>query len=415
MLIAPVPKPLVAPTIVSPTYILGNCKDDNLEKSKSEDSDIEDDDETKPRLMSVAVSFPPDQSELESKLGQDLRRPQPVLKESNNVELKLDTTWEIESIPPASSDYRRSRTVIEVPGRSMHEIARIIFASNKAKSIHAVYDNAIVKCKTSSYLKFTVRLLYSPKDADSILVDVRRVSGCALAFRDEYQAIVHAILPDESTPRKMHGSVIKSFADLESMDIPDIPVDEDIIERSLEDSIGNLESKMYDTRIITLQDLLLTTGPESKETSSTACKLILGNSKYNKILEYVVRDIMKKVENTGIDDNDSEEYQRSLTLNILGNLLSSENNSTLKLIKESPWTGKLIDILIWYVDMHRKYPWNACLAAKCLRLFASNDSAQQAYHGVYSALEDARCYGNISYDLLEKEAKEAQLVFDMKV
>merc|ERR1719330_1849139 len=92
-------------------------------------------------------------------------------------ERKFDKTWEIIDIPTASSDYRRSRTVIEVSGRSMHEIARIIFASNKARSIHAVYEGATVKCKTSSYLKFMIRLLYPAKNVDLILVDVRRVSG----------------------------------------------------------------------------------------------------------------------------------------------------------------------------------------------------------------------------------------------
>jgi len=197
---------------------------------------------------------------------------------------------------------------------------------------------------------------------------------------------------------------------LESMDIVDIPIEEDIIERSLEISIANLESKIYDTRIITLQDLLLTTGSESKETSSQACKLIL--DKYKKILEHVVIDIMKKVENTGIDDNDLEEYQRSLNLNILGNLLSSANNSpTLdSLMQKNHCTGTLIESLVWYVDMAPKYPWNACLAAKCLRLLAPNFSTQQAYVGVYSSLEFAKCYGNVSYDLLEKEANEALLV-----
>jgi len=381
----------------------GNCKEGNLEKDAIEEVD---DDETKPQLMSVQVTFPAEQSAvkgsyLKAKLDKNCCFPKPP------------TTWDTGIIPIVPSDYRQSRLVIKVSGPRMYNIARNIFMSNKARSVYAVYDKATVKCKTSSYLKFTIRLLYLTTNMDIVLVDVRRVSGCAMAFRDEYQAVFQAVLPVESPSRQLHGGTMNLFAGFESMDIPDIPVEEDIIERSLEISMVNLKSKMYDTRIITLQDLLLTTGPESKELSSTACKLILG--KYEKILEYVVNDIMKKVEITGFNEDDSEEYQRSLNLNILGNLLSSMNNyDTLdSLMQKSSWTVPLIDCLVWYVSMATNYPWNACLAAKCLRLLAPNVSMQKANVGMNSALENARRYGIASYDLLEKEANAALLVLDV--
>jgi len=82
-------------------------------------------------------------------------------------------------------------------------------------------------------------------------------------------------------------------------------------------------------------------------------------------------------------------------------------------MRKSRWTVPLIDCLVWYVSMATNYPWNACLAAKCLRLLAPNFSMQQAYVGVKSALENAKCYGNTSYDLLEKEANAALLVLDV--
>ena len=94
------------------------------------------------------------------------------------------------------------------------------------------------------------------------MVDVRRVSGCAMAFRDEYQAL-QAVL-DINTPSSFQQT---SLPDFDFMKDNYIPLEEDIIERSIKKSENNLESKMYDTRIITLQDLLLTTDPDSKETS----------------------------------------------------------------------------------------------------------------------------------------------------
>jgi len=352
------------------------------------------DGETQPCLMSFAVAYP-----------QVLK--ETVLKETFKSELKQDycfpksnTTWEIGNIPVASSESRRSRTMFEVTGLSSAKIVHSIFTSNKARSIHAVYEGATVKCKTSSYMKFAIKLLLPVNEVKVVLVDVQRVSGCAMAFRDEYQAI-QAVLHGNSTPR-LHRAMTR-FADLEFM------VEEEIIERSIETSMVNLDSKIYDTRIISLQDLSLTTDPESKETFSRACKLILG--KYSRILEYVVEDIAKKVEDTNIDD-DSEEYLRSLSLKILGNILSLENinQSLVPSMEKSDWAITLIDSLVWYISMASMYPWNACLAAKCLRLLALNFGTAHwanANGGVEYALKNAKNYGNVSYELLEKEAQAA--------
>jgi len=60
--------------------------------------------------------------------------------------------------------------------------------------------------------------------------------------------------------------------------------------------------------------------------------------------------------------------------------------------------------------MATNYPWNACLATKCLGLLAPNFGTHWANIGVQSALENARNYGNITYQLLEKEAQTTLLV-----
>ena len=105
-------------------------------------------------------------------------------------------TWMTAVIPPASSEYRRSRMVFEVtdPGslNFAQTIKQNIMNCLQVRSIHAVYDGATADCKTSSYMKFTIRLLRHSKNTDTIMVDVRKRIGCAIAFRDEYQAIYHA-------------------------------------------------------------------------------------------------------------------------------------------------------------------------------------------------------------------------------
>ena len=125
------------------------------------------------------------------------------------------------------------------------EIANIIFVSNKARSIHAVYDGATVKCKTSSYLKFAVRLLLPAQNAEYVMVDVRRVSGCAMAFREEYQAL-QAVL-DINTP--------SSF---QQTSLPDFDIKEENMETDDNEKIkSRLRQRMFLKRSMTLKQHLI--------------------------------------------------------------------------------------------------------------------------------------------------------------
>jgi len=321
-------------------------------------------------------------------------------------------TWMTAVIPPASSEYRRSRMVFEVtdPGslNFAQNIKQNIMNCLQVRSIHAVYDGATADCKTSSYMKFTIRLLRHSKNTDTIMVDVRKRIGCAIAFRDEYQAIYHAAVHGEIKSCQIPCNASSSFADMEFMQGEYIPLEKGIIERSLETSIIHLNSKMHDTCVLTLQDLLSMTDSSSKETSSAACKLIL--EKYPKIIDYVVSDIIKKVDYSECGDDDTDEYLRSLTLNLLGNVLSStsSNTSTATIIKEKINDG-ITESLVWYAEKASICPWNACLAVKCLRLFwplSAEVVTIKAVQWVKYAEEVGKC----SHNLLEKEAGVALII-----
>lgn len=394
--------------ISDPSLVGSKLKDErSLHPTKEENiarllSMSVDDDETGPKLCSVEVA----------PLGAPLINPsvdrtkfvmhEPTLN-SKKSNVETVSRWEIGNEPIEPISHRRSRTAIEVSGRSIQEIADIIFDMNKARSIHASYHMATVKCKTRKHMKFSIKLSKSSKDANVVVVDVRRLAGCALKFRVEYVAIAQAISPNEVIPLKSHG--LNPFPGIISMDSMEAPGD-DIIKDSLEMARSNLKSEVYDARIIAFEDLLLTTGSESEQTSSTACNLIMGE--YNDILVHVVGDIMRKVQTSVDDDDDSEEFQRSLSLNILANLLDSVNDTqTLGSFIER----EHIETLVWYVDKAREHPWNACLAVKCLRLLAPYVNAQHYSDGVYSALNDARSYGEIRYNLLEEETTHAQVLY----
>jgi len=271
----------------------------------------------------------------------------------------------------------------------------------KLRSLHVVFDGAIASCKTIKYTKFTIRLLRKSMDEDTILVDIRRTDGCAIEFRDEYQAMYRAAIHGETTPIPGPKKFTIPFDDL-------IPLEEGCIERSLDRCIKNLECNQHDLYVLTLQDLASITNASSSGTCKTASKLIIReDQKYFKIFQNIVKDIKKKVGPSEYDSDDTEEYLRGLALSIFGNILTSVVNeaSFLSLI-ERQHNNEMIEALVWYVKDARKCPWNACLAAKCLGLLRRVFS-QSLYIDVEQHLENAEAIGKLSHNLLAKESRTA--------
>ena len=88
------------------------------------------------------------------------------------------------------------------------------------------------------------------------------------------------------------------------------------------------------------------------------------------IFEYVVNDNMEKIDYSDRSYDGSEERLRSLTLNLLGNMLSSLQNNTLfvSMIQQKQYYINITETLLWYAENTVICPWNDCLAVKCLRL-----------------------------------------------
>jgi len=374
-----------------------NCQDKN-EIVSNDNAEMIENDEASPKFLSTAIG-----GYYKPVFRQFLKEKPPTKHSKHNP----NVTWTPGDIPIVSKEFFRSRTVVEVTSCNGSTIASRIFASNRTRSVHAVYDGAIAHCKTSSHMKFTIRIMHKFKNSKTILLDVRRKTGCSIEFRGEYQAIVCAAVYGELIPID-----IPRIQDMEFMQGNYIPLKEGIIRHSLDVSIVHLASKMYDVRVIALQTLLSMTNTASKETSSKVCKLILET--HHPIFEYILRDVMKRVDDSDSCNDDSEEYLRSLTLNILGSVLSSEhNNQNLVLfVQQNPWTTSVIDSLVWYIDMARTSPWNACLAAKCLRFLIPTFHREIHQTIVTVTLKNAEEFGNTSHKLLKVETQAALVVMN---
>jgi len=381
--------------------------------TSSNDKNITTNSETLPKFQSVKLQ---PQARTQPRNTQQIDRKSTLLDHHNrDVDPRTGNnpgTWTPGVIPLVSNKYHQSRTVFEVIDPVNSNFVQDIMKCLKLRSIHVVYDEATATCKTSSYMKFTIRLLRQSKATNTILVNVQRRTGCAIAFRDEYQAIYHAAVFGEITPHQISGSISLPF-DMEHMHSEYIPLEAGTVERMLDTSITHLGSKLHDTHVHTLQDLLSITNPSSKETSLMACKLML-EERYFTIFEYVVSDIMKKVDYSDRRYDDSEEHLRSLTLNLLGNILSSLQNNTLfaSMIQQKQYYTNITETLIWYAENAVICPWNACLAVKCLRLLWPISAEAELFKAIH-CLYHAETVGKCSHNLLEKEAGKALNVMNI--
>lgn len=327
--------------------------------------------------------------------------------------------WPVTKLLKLPDNYHLNRSSFEVSGQDVRVITSRISACNMIRSVHAIYDNnmAMAKCKTPSYIKFNIRLFQAPGYPGNMIIEVRRMCGCSLAFREEYRAIYQAA---------KYGEVHRHKKILPLMDVCTketyAPVSEEIIERNLEMSQNHLRSTYYDAQALVLQDLASATAQSSTETAFKVSRLIL--QKYTGILDVIVNVIAQTAvthDDDGDDDYDDERLRNGaliLLRNILTTLLGdsddgsggSEVLESVSRITSALSEKTLVQILLEDVKAARKYPSNACLAVECLVVLAEKCMDTRLHiksdKNVLNTLEDARVFGIASYsnlkDIVEK-------------
>jgi len=324
--------------------------------------------------------------------------------------------WLIKHLPHVPDNYSLNRSSFEVVDQNVYCVASRIFTCNKVRSVHAVYDDdgAISSCKTPSSTKFEIRLFQTPEHTNNVLVEICRMSGCSLDFREEYHALFKAANYGEVHPRQhpFHNKHMEYTGENY------IPLAKGIIEKSLEMAQNHLSLANDDAQMFVLQDLALTTNPSSGETASIATELIF--RKYTGILKFVINAITQKRMVHGEDDLNEQWRNGSLTL--LRNLLTvsleaigsdnNDGNDEYTLQGVSSITNALskeilVQPLLEDVKEARNCPWNACLAAKCLAILVANFVEIKLQVGgdinAFDVLDDARNFGNASFTYLKEE------------
>jgi len=333
---------------------------------------------------------------------------------------KAVTCWSAVKVQPFPPNIPRQRTCFEVNNEIATTVARRISNSNRIRSIETDYDNesAIVDCTASRNTKYRIQLHYkneaassSPRGNSIIIVQVQRRSGCSLIFQKEYRSIFHAakhnkiVEPDDTVSNRVINHGLSN--------IPDIPLEDGILEQSLQNAQSHLVSDVHNARMLGLELVVSIINPHisTDDVARNVSKMIMMDETYIGIRESIASLIYQKDEE---DDFFFEEakYIRSLALTILATAIStlSRENILTNFIRDEQWcTLSLIPVLLEDIKKAAKHQYNASLAAKCLLiLFKDSEEARsKAGRDALSVLESAKHVGRLSHARLEKEAQGA--------
>jgi len=313
------------------------------------------------------------------------------------------SNWIPYHVNPYSSSYTEQMTCVG----NLVTIAHRISECNRIRSVEAEYDNdtAFANCMASNNTYFRIRL-YQGDTHRSIIVDMRRMSGCSLIFQKEYRAIMNAAKFGEIAPREVLENFKISPSDMQYRNNEFIPLQDGILEQTFLSLKNRLLSDCHDLRMLALEDVASFTNPtySSDDTALNVCKVIM-EPKSN-IREYMASIISEK-EVSLLDGK----YMRTLAISIMTNVLSTlSKEKILTIFIQDKWyTTTLMPSLIDQIKNAAKHPCNSSLAAKCLSaLFANSaEACSQAERDTLVVLEAAKRVGKSSYANLEKEAQIA--------
>lgn len=375
---------------------IGTKTDEKIRAVVDDEEIVEIREETQPVFRSTRVQYHLPQPQL-----------QPQLK-TKLVELSpLIAPWIPVHVNPYTFAYPKERICVE--NLPLVTVAFRVSECNRIRSIEAEYDNdtATAECIASQNTHFRV-MLFRGETERHIIVDIRRMSGCSLVFREEYRALMNAAKCGEIAPRKASQCIKMPTLGEHQRDNGYIPLPNSVLEKSLLSMKNHLQSECHDTRVLALEDVASTTNPEciSDNTALNASKIIMEQSAG---IRDSVASIILNREVSAFDDT----YIRSLALTILSNVLStlSKEKILAPFIQDEWYISSLMPSLIDEIKTAVKHPCNASLAAKCLSALFSNsaEARSQARKDKYAliSLKAAEQVGKLSHANLEKETQVA--------
>ena len=285
----------------------------------------------------------------------------------------------------------------------------------------------IVKCSTPNHVHFMIRL-YSM--SDSILVELQRVSGCALTFHSACKHVLNAAKGDtkpapskpslkrSSRPKLSRPSKISNRSNN----------NHERIQESLELVNSLLKKDRIDANLLGIESLHMLTNPDISGLDSAiiASKVVLSGAPDDCIKEKVQSLVQYWRLDEDEDDKELEDIfdckhyskMRNHALAILSNALEVLSSQGLLQIEEDSWLADtFLSILLSDLKQSSTRPHDGTISAKCLCILVkqSNEIRQRALeYGAADVLYSTLLFSRCANDGLAKESELVYLALNCK-
>jgi len=293
---------------------------------------------------------------------------------------------------------------------------------------HTIDSNnpCIAKCSTFNHVNFIIRL-YSVAASSDILVELQRVSGCAVAFHSTCKHVLNAA-KGENDANKSEKVYLKPC--LEQSSRPKLSSrpskmfnsssNQERIQECLELVNSLLKKDRIDANLLGIQSLQMLTNPDISGLDSAiiASKVVLYGAPHNCIKEKV--QLLVQHCRLHEDDDESEEEQdefeykhysqmRNHALCILSNSLEILSSQGMLQLEEDSWLANtFVSILLSDLKQSSLRPHDGTMSAKCLCILVKQSNAirqralkRGAMDILYSTLLFSRCANDSLTDKLE--------------
>jgi hypothetical protein len=341
-----------------------------------------------------------------------LPKAHPMLNENEII-----PSWTISDttpIPPIPLLYPIEKTNVILKDTKASTIVSRISTFLKSNSICYVVDAnpCIVKCQTFNHVHFMIRLYSSKCD---LLVEIQRVSGCAITFHSTSKNVLSAAKGDDrpltkhSRPKLSRGPAKMNISNQER------------IQESLEIVNSLLKKDRIDANLLGIESLHMLTNPDISgiESAVVAAKVVLYGAddgimdKIHSLIEHW--RLLDDDEDDALEDIfDRKHYSkmRNYALGILGNSLEVLSSQGILQIAEDSWLATtFISTLISDLKESSSRPHDGALSAKCLHLLIRQSHVIRtralecgAADVLYSTLIFSRCAN-------DSLAKQSELVY----
>lgn len=306
-------------------------------------------------------------------------------------------TWKVAQVAPVPLYHPLERTAISSMD-SIDTISARISNFMKEHSIQSSYQDSRVTCSTDYCLHFAVQLW---RKNNSIVIEVQRRQGCAIAMQALRQQLKNAILNDTKTtvPTPARTSE-RACAFLQQIPLAEQRKSEDCLNECLSICQQFLSSELLDQNRLGLESLVTMTDPSKvlpKDAQDTCQRMLQDSSMHSLLLKFFQAD-------NGGHDERTHGTMHLLALKALSRALK-EASSDVKIDIQCNFWQTVLQAFFKNVQFANEKPMEACLSIRSLRLLQALEPTLLQSQAMTRHLQVAHEYGRQYNQSLQKESE----------